>query len=91
MSRGLELLEYWRRVAEKQNKNTHPRSEQLQEVEDELPHAPLTEGTAESQFNTLRTLMTAGGGAYAEPSKIPENLREAIRWAESEKEKRGMS
>jgi hypothetical protein len=88
--RALDLLEYWRREHRRQQR----RQERAQEKTEEAPRAtdvPLTENIAEGQFNALKTLMTGGGGADASVAKIPEHLREAIRWAEAEKEKRGLT
>ena len=68
-----------------------PEPEEFKEEEEErMPWMPLSENVAEGQFQAMRSMMVGPAGANAEVASIPEHLREAIRWAESEKEKRGI-
>jgi len=58
---------------------------------EKVPFVPLSENVAEGQFQTLRSMMVGPAGNTGEVGSIPEHLRDAIRWAEAEKEKRGMN
>lgn len=55
-----------------------------------MPWMPLSENVAEGQFQALRSMMVGPAGATADVMSIPVHLREAIKWAEAEKEKRGI-
>jgi hypothetical protein len=79
------LLEYWRRVNKRERQAAKGKSVVEEEPEQQAePRAePLTEAEAESQFAQAQAMFEMGG-------RIPEHLREAIRWAEAEKEKRGI-
>jgi hypothetical protein len=93
MCNALDLLEYWRRVnrLEEQAAKTGKTPVEMAEAEEQYPARLPSEQQMEGQFGALTQIMSGPGGANAQVSKIPEHLREAIRWAEEEKGKRGMS
>jgi hypothetical protein len=79
----MELLEYGRReAAAAAGDDQGARSWQQ-------PWAPPSEKDAESQF--AMTQMLVPMGMVGRENRIPEHLRDAIRWAEEQKEKRGLN
>jgi hypothetical protein len=53
---------------------------------------PPSEGVANAQMMGLKSFLSKfGASPLGMGGRIPTELREAIKWAEAEKEKRGMS
>jgi len=92
LKRGMELLEFFRREAEAQAKANEKarggKGESVQIGTSEPAWQPLDEAAAESQFAMAQLMVPP---SVLGRSTIPEHLRDAIRWAEAEKEKRGLN
>jgi hypothetical protein len=85
LKRVLELLAYARR--ENEGKSSKSETGQQEEAPP-TTWTPPTEAIAESQFALTQAMVPPG--LVGREARIPEHYREAIRWAEFEKEKRGL-
>lgn len=88
----MRLLEYWRREAEEQRKayketasGKSPRAAVLREE-----WTPPDEETAEAMFHAMPRSGPMQIGMNPDVSRMPEELREMVRWAEKMKTEKGM-
>jgi hypothetical protein len=85
----LRLLEYWRREAEAKRKAVKAAKQGREYVPEEAWHEP-DEKEAEMQMAMMPRAGSMPGQVGVEPNvtRIPEDLRDLIRWAEEAKTKR---
>jgi hypothetical protein len=86
LDRAMELMEYWRREAVARNSSSTNVSSERQ-VQERSSWVPLTEAEAEAQM--MMTPRSGENMAGMDPSvtRMPESLREMVRWAEDKKTK----